>query len=50
MKEDLCLKGLCKECTHRKSCKDAKRHLDMIACSRYKHWKKTNKPKSDLVE
>ena len=40
MKEDPKLQGLCKECTHRNSCEDARRHLDMTACSRYKHWKK----------
>ena len=39
-KEDERLQGLCKECTHRNSCKDAKRHLNVINCSEYKHWKK----------
>ncbi len=39
-KEDARIQGLCKECTHRNSCRDAKRHLNMISCSEYKHWKK----------
>ena len=39
-KEDEKLQGLCKECTHRNSCEDAKRHLNMTGCSKYKHWKK----------
>lgn len=39
-KEDPKLQGLCVECTHRNSCPDAKRHLSMIGCSEYKHWKK----------
>ena len=39
-KEDGRLQGLCKECTHRNSCKDAKRHLNVINCSKYKHWKR----------
>ena len=43
MKEDKKLQGLCKECTHRNSCVNAKRHLNMIACSKYKHWKKKYK-------
>ena len=43
MKEDKELKGLCKECTHRNSCKDAKRHLEIMKCSNYKHWKKVIK-------
>lgn len=47
-KEDACLQGLCKECTHRNSCKDAKRHLNMISCSEYKYWKKKNYHKEDL--
>ena len=40
MKEDTKLKGLCKECTHRNSCEDAKRYLEMTACSNYRKWKK----------
>lgn len=43
MTEDPKLQGLCKECTHRKSCEDAKRYLNMTGCSRYKHWRKRNK-------
>ena len=39
-KEDPKLQGLCKECTHRNSCQDAKRYLEMIGCSQYKHWRK----------
>ena len=42
-KEDPKLQGLCKECTHRNSCQDAKRHLEMIGCSQYKHWRKGTK-------
>lgn len=40
MKEDKNLQGLCKECTHRNSCEDAKRHLNMVRCSGYRHWRK----------
>ena len=40
MKEDTKLKGLCKECTHRNSCEDAKRYLEITACSNYRKWKK----------
>ena len=40
MKEDPKLQGICKECTHRNSCLDAKRYLDMQACTEYKRWKK----------
>ena len=40
MNEDAKLKGLCKECTHRNSCKDAKRYLEMTSCSNYRKWKK----------
>lgn len=40
MVEDKKLQGLCKECIHRNSCQDAKRHLNMIECSEYKNWKK----------
>lgn len=29
------LKGLCKDCVHNESCKDAKRHLNMIECNQY---------------
>ena len=39
-KEDARLQGLCKECTHRNSCKDAKRHINVTHCSEYRHWKK----------
>lgn len=39
-KEDPKLQGLCKECTHRNSCPDAKRYLNMTGCTSYKHWKK----------
>lgn len=42
MKEDTNLQGICKECTHRNSCTEAKRYLDMIKCGDYKHWKKKN--------
>ena len=42
MKEDQKLQGICKECTHRNSCPDAKRYLDMQACTEYRHWKKGN--------
>ena len=49
MKEDNKLQGLCKECMHRNSCKDAKRHLNMIACGRYKHWKKLNQQSSKMT-
>lgn len=42
-KEDPRLKGLCKECAHRNTCKDAKRYLDMIWCSEYRHWKRNPK-------
>ena len=47
MKEDSKLQGLCKECTHRKSCQDAKRHLNMTGCSEYKHWKKRTVKEND---
>ena len=40
MKEDPKLQGLCKKCTHRNSCADAKRHLNMTDCSSYRPWKK----------
>lgn len=43
MKEDVKLQGLCKECTHRNSCNEAKRYLNVTDCSRYKHWKKKSK-------
>ena len=43
MKEDTKLQGLCKECTHRNSCANAKRHLYTTACSTYRHWKKNTK-------
>lgn len=39
-KEDPRLQGLCVECTHRNSCPDAKRYLNMIGCSDYRPWKK----------
>jgi hypothetical protein len=41
-KEDEKLKGLCKYCTHRNSCKDAKRYVNMVGCSQYRIWKKKN--------
>lgn len=49
MKEDTKLKGLCKECTHRNSCKDAKRYLEMTACSNYRKWKKKHSNEGDLT-
>ena len=30
------LKGLCRNCMYRKRCEDAKRYLNMIACSSYR--------------
>ena len=42
-KNDPFLQGLCKECTHRNRCTDAKRHLYITGCSRYKRWRKKNK-------
>lgn len=49
-KEDPKLQGLCKECTHRNSCQDAKRYLEMIGCSQYKHWRKETKKTINFVD
>lgn len=48
MKEDAKLKGLCKECTHRNSYKDAKRYLEITACSNYRKWKKKHLKEQEI--
>ena len=49
-KEDNKLQGLCKECTHRNSCKDAKRHLDVLKCGKYRHWKRRTQNESERMD